>query len=302
MLDHLSGMAVFATVVEAASFTEAARRLGLSKAAVSKTVARLEERLGARLLNRTTRRLALTEVGSAFFESCQRILTEAEEAERQVGQLNAQPRGTLRVNAPMSFGVTHLAPLLADFLGPHPDLSVDLTLNDRFVDLVEEGFDVAVRIGELADSSLIARRLATSRRVLVAAPSYLAARRRPLSLDDLKDHELLGYSYQQSGDSWRFAGPNGPRMVPLRPRVRANNGDALRQAAIGGLGIALLPTFIVAGDCGAGTLVELAVDADLSDIAIYAVYPHSRHLSAKVRAFIDYLALRFSPVPPWEAP
>lgn len=299
-MDSLTGMAIFARVVDTRSFTAAAAALGLSKSAVSKQVARLEDRLGARLLNRTTRRLSLTEVGAAFYERCARILAEVEDAELAVGRLQDAPRGRLRVNAPMSFGQLHLAPAIADFLAAHPGMSIDLTLTDRIVDVVEEGYDVAIRISRLADSSLIARRLVPMRRVVCGSPAYFERHGVPRHPRDLRRHNCLLYSYLPSADDWRFVGPEGPVAVRVAGTFKANNGDVLETAMLAGLGVALQPTFIAARDLQAGRLVAVMPDYVDESASVYAVYPHSRHLSAKVRAFIDFLAARFCPEPPWD--
>ncbi len=300
-MDRLDAMAAFARVVEAESFSAAARALGLSKSAVSKQVSRLEARLGLRLLNRTTRRLSLTEAGAAFYQGCQRVVAEAEAAEQAVTHLASAPRGRLRVNAPMSFGVRHVSPALPEFLGRYPELAVDLTLNDRLVDLVEEGFDVGVRIAPLVDSSLVARRLAPSRSVLSAAPAYLDVRGAPRDLDELEDHACLIYSYQATGEAWRLTGPGGARRLKVSGPLRVNNGDAILAAALGGLGVALLPCFICGEDLRAGRLVRVLPDWGLaSDGAVSAVYPAARHLSPKVRVFVDFLAERFGDKPYWD--
>ena len=300
-MDHLSAMAVFARVVEMESFSGAARDLGLSKSAVSKRVGRLEDRMGLRLLNRTTRRLSLTEAGAAFYQGCRRVVAEAEAAERAVTRLASAPRGRLKINAPMSFGVRHLAPALPDFMARYPELTVDLALNDRLVDLVEEGFDVAVRVARLEDSSLIARRLAANRLVLCAAPSYLRAHGAPRAVEDLKGHECLLYSYLAAGDVWRLCGPGGERRQRVTGRLRINNGDALLAVALGGLGVALLPCFICGEDVRAGRLIRVLPEwSGPADTAIAAVYPASRNLSPKVRVFVDFLAERFGGTPYWD--
>jgi DNA-binding transcriptional LysR family regulator len=300
MLD-LSGMAIFVSVVESESFTGAARELGLSKSAVSKQIARLEDRLGARLLNRTTRRLSLTEAGTAFYEGCRRVVDEAEVAEQRVSRLSAAPRGLLRVNAPMSFGVRHVGPCLSDFLSACPELTLDLALNDRLVDLVEEGYDVAVRIGVLADSSLVARRLAPSHLVLCAAPGYLVARGRPAAPEDLARHDCASYSYRTAGPEWRFLGPDGLRRVKVSGRVTVNNGDVLLAAALRGLGIVMLPSFIAGDALRAGHLERVLPEWRVAEEAnVYAVYPASRNLSPKVRVFVDFLAERFGEAPYWD--
>ncbi len=301
-MQDLGAMALFAGVVEAGSFTGAAAQLGLSKSAVSKQVSRLEERLGARLMNRTTRRLSLTEAGQAFYEGCQKVVAEAEAAEQAVTHLAAAPRGVLRVNAPMSFGILHVAPVLPALLEACPELSLDLTLNDRRVDLVEEGYDLAIRIVALGDSSLIARRLAPSHRVLCAAPDYLAARgRRPAAPEDLAADECLVYSYQAAGQEWRLRGPAGEKRVKIAGRLKVNNGDALLAAALAGLGVAFLPSFIAGDALRRGRLEQLLPDwRDGQETSVYAIHPAGRKVPPKVRVFIDFLALRFGDPPYWD--
>lgn len=301
-IDTLTGMAVFARVVECGGFSAAARSLGLSKSAVSKQVAALEERLGARLLHRTTRRMSLTEPGAAFLDACRLVLAEAEAAEAAVGALQAEPRGVLRVNAPMTFGTMHLSAAIPDFLARYPMLSVDLVLNDRFVDLVEEGFDVAVRIGELADSSLMVRRLAPMRRVLVASKAYLDAHGRPRTLADLSRFDCLSYAYSSTADEWRFDGPAGEESVRVKGRLRANNGEALKAAAMAGMGIISAPTFIVGPELMAGRLERVLPAYEWRRAAIHAVWPPGRQPAPKVRAIVDFLARRFGPSPYWEPP
>ena len=300
-MDRLGAMAVFARVVEAASFSGAAGELGLSKSAVSKQVSGLEDRLGLRLLNRTTRRLSLTEAGLAFYQGCRRVVFEAEAAEQAVTRLASAPRGRLRVNAPMSFGARHLGPALPAFMARYPELAVELVLNDRLVDLVEEGFDAGIRIARLEDTSLIARRLAPSQRLLCAAPAYLSAHGAPRSIEDLRAHECLLYSYQTTGDAWPLRGPGGDARLRVTGRLHSNNGDALLCAALGGLGIAFLPSFICGEDLRAGRLRRvLPAWRDAAEAAIFAVYPASRQLSPKVRVFIDFLVERFAGAPYWD--
>jgi DNA-binding transcriptional LysR family regulator len=299
-MDTLSEMAVFARVVQFRSFTAAAKDLGLSKSAVSKQVSRLEDRLGARLLNRTTRRLSLTEVGEAFYERCARIVDEARAAEAEAMNLADAPRGVLRINAPMTFGTQHLAPAIPAFLDLYPDIEMDLVLDDRIVDLIAEGFDAGVRITSMADSSLVARRIAPSRHIVCAAPAYLEKHGRPTVPDDLRDHNCLGYSYRARGADWTVIGPDGPVSVPVRGGLRTNNGDVLRTAALAGLGIVAAPTFNVGDDLRSGRLVALFEEAAPATHAIYAVYPHRRHVLPKVRAFVDFLAARLGPEPYWD--
>jgi DNA-binding transcriptional LysR family regulator len=303
-MDKLTGMAVFARVVDAGSFTAAAIQLGMSKSAVSKAIAALEDRLGARLLNRTTRRLALTEVGRAFYQRCARIVAEAEEAELAVTHLQVAPRGTLRVNAPVSFGTLHLGPALADFLARYPELKVEIELTDRFVDLLEEGYDVAVRIASaLPDSSLVARRITVNEAVVCASPTYWRRHGRPRAPQDLTRHACITYAYNPNPHEWAFLDPDGrPLTVRVDGPLHTNNGDAALHAALAGLAVVRLPRFICAPDLAAGRLEAVLDDALPPPNGIYAIYPHSRHLSAKVRAFVDFLLERFGPGCDWEHP
>lgn len=300
-MDHLADLAVFARVVEQESFSAAAETLGLSKSAVSKQISRLEQRLGAQLLQRTTRKLSLTETGRIVLEHAQRVLVEAEAAEAAVQNLQALPRGLLRVNLPMSFGLHYVAPLLPELLALCPELRVDLTFNDRTVDLLEEEVDVAIRIGaNLADSTLTARRLAPVRPITCASESYLRKAGVPLTPDDLRQHECLLYKYLPEPATWHFDGPGGAQAVKVSGRLITNNGDSLRDAALAGHGVARLPSFIVGPDIAARRLVPLLEAYEPPPFNIYAVYPAQRYLTPKVRAFIDFFAERFGPEPPWE--
>jgi DNA-binding transcriptional LysR family regulator len=293
-MDTLAAMRIFATVVEAGSFARAAERLDLAKSVVSKHVAALEAHLGVRLLNRTTRRLSLTEAGAAYVERSRELLAEIEALEASVGDMVERPRGLLRINAPVTFGVMHLGAALAAYGRLYPDVRVDLSLSDRIVDLVEEGYDLAVRIAPGLESTLVARRLATTRGVLCASPDYLARRGTPKRPDDLRAHDCLGYSYSSSGDTWRMEGPDGPVAVRLSWTMSANNGDVLVAAAVAGAGILLEPGFIVAPAIAAGRLVPLLTDHRFTEYGIYALYPHRKHLSAKVRTMVDFLVDRFA--------
>ncbi len=300
-MDRLAAMQTFLRVVERGGFTAAAEDVRLSRAMVSKHIQDLEEHLGARLLNRTTRRVSLTEVGRVYYERCTQIMAEIAETEDAVGALQARPRGRLRVNAPVSFGVLHLAAAVTLYMAANPEVTVELTLDDRVVDLIEDGYDLAIRIARLADSSLIARRLAPCRMVLCAAPAYLARHPAPRHPDDLAAHNCLGYPYSQTRGEWRFDSPSGSVAVPVRGTFQANNGDALRVAALHGAGIALLPSFIAGADIAAGKLHCLLPGFDIPELAIHAVYPHSRHLSPKVRSFVDFLAPCYGDRPEWDA-
>jgi len=299
----LGEMSAFATVVDAKGFAAAARRLGLSKASVSRLVQRLEDRLGVRLLNRTTRRLSLTEAGRTFYDGAHRMLAEAASAEAAVTQLAARPTGTLRLSVPMSFGARHLGPLLADFLAACPDLGVDIVLGDRLIDLVEEGFDAALRIGALGGSNVVARRLCRIRRVVCASPAYLAERGTPQAPADLAGHDCLHYTYYAGGRTWRFRDAAGrEQAVEIAGRVEMNNGDALAALAEAGRGLCHLPTFIVADALRAGRLVPLLAGWDDAEPSqLHVVYQDRRNLAPKVRAFVDFLAERLGDPPPWDA-
>ena len=300
-MDRLDAMEAFVRVTEVGSFSGAAARLGVSKSVISRQVSALEAKLGARLFHRTTRSLSLTEVGQAYFERCARILSDIEEADGSVSALQATPRGRLRINAPMSFALHHLAPLIPLFLERFPEVDADMEMNDRYVNLIEEGFDVAVRIGRLEDSSLIARQLAPSRLALCASPDYLRRHGRPETPDDLAAHCCLTYSARTLASEWHFQDARGNRWtVEVKGRLRANNGDMLRDAALAGLGLVRLPTFLCGRDLQAGRLVSLLNEYIPQDMAIHAVYPHNRHLSPKVRAFVDFLAGEFGPRPHWD--
>ena len=300
-MDRLAAIEAFVRVAESKSFSEAARRLRTSKSAISRHVSALEAELGARLFHRTTRALTLTEVGEGYFERVSRILIDLDDANLAVSQLQAAPRGKLRVNAPMSFGFLHVAPALPDFLRLYPDVTVDMAMSDRFVDLVDEGFDVAIRIGALDDSGLIARKLAPIRRVICASPEYLAQRGIPQTPDDLKSHECLCNTNIARLHEWRFSEADGHLWsVDVKGRFSANNGDALRAAALQGAGLVNLPTFIVGADVQSEKLVTVLDRFIPQDMTLNAVYPHARHLSPKVRAFVDFLSERFGPKPYWD--
>jgi DNA-binding transcriptional LysR family regulator len=303
-MERLEDLRLFTLVAEGRSFTRAADRLGLSKSAASRRIAELETRLGARLFNRTTRHISLTQVGEGFYQRVSQILEALEEAERSVASQHAAPRGRLKLAAPMSFGIQHLSSAVAEFMERYPEVEVDMELSDRFVDLIDEGFDMAVRIGRLKDSSLVARRLCPVRVVLCASPTYLARRGIPQVPADLANHDCLIYTNMQSPEQWVFRAAPGSeetRNIRVNGRLHANNGDALREAALTGQGLVLLPTFIVGEELSRGRLMPVLGDYLLSQSAVHAVYPANRHLSPKVRAFVDFLAGRFGPVPYWDA-
>ena len=302
MLDRLTSLEVFAKVAAAGSFSAAGRAMRISQTMVTKHIAALEARLGVKLFHRSTRRLSITEAGRNYLEASARALAELEAADSAVAADRFEPRGLLRLNAPVSFGARQIGPLLAEFAERHPQVALELGLNDRLVDLAEEGWDLAIRIGSLADSSLIARRVAPCRTAVCAAPSYLAARGTPRTVAELSHHNCLGYTFSRviGVDSWRF-GPRGDVIVQVSGNLRANNGDALRAAAIAGQGIIYHPTFIVADDIRAGTLKTIVLDHPTVEFGgIYAVYLPEHHPAAKVRAFIDFLVSHFLPEPPWD--
>ncbi len=294
MEDRLDSLALFVAVVDMGGISAAARRLRRSKAAVSKGLASLEARLGVRLLDRSTRRQRLTEAGALLHERAVSLLEDLDAAEAAVSQLQATPRGQLRVAAPLSFGVGRLAPLLPEFLARNPDVSVEAVFEDRYLDLLAEGVDVALRIGALTDSSLMTRRICPVARHVVAAPSYLAARGTPARIADLGGHDCLHYTLSHPPGGWTFDAPGGLRTVQVKARLAANNGDALARAAIDGAGVALLPDFIVGEALATGRLIRIDLGVEPTGIAIHAVWPAGRLTPTKTRAFIDFLVERLS--------
>lgn len=299
-MDKLEAMDAFAKVVTLGSFAEAARALGLTRSAVSKAVMGLEQVLGVRLLDRTTRRVSATEAGRAYYEQCTDILARIEETELQVSRLHEEPKGILKVNAPMSFGALYLAPAVAEFMALYPDLKIELTLNDRFIDPIEEGVDVTIRIAMLQDSSLIARKLAPARLATVAAPSYLKRHGEPKQPEHLAAHTCLAYGHSTAGQRWHLMRDGATITVPVTSRLCSNNGDVLRAAALAGAGIAQLPTFLVGPDIAAKRLRVVLAKFPPKELAIYALYAPNRYLAAKTRVFIDFLAKRFGGTPPWD--
>ncbi len=300
-MKSLTDIAVFVQVVESGSFTAAAERLDISKSVVSKYVTRLEDYLGARLLNRTTRRLSLTEVGRVFYDRSRKGLADIEDAQLEVSRLQAEPRGTLRINVPMSFGILHVAPALPEFQRQYPDLTVDMNLDDRKVDVIEEGFDVSVRISELPDSSLVARRIAPCRHAVVASPSYLEQHGTPRSPEDLHDHNIITYRYHQSANIWHFQSKDTKSIsVDVSGSLIMNNSLAIRESIREGIGITRTPTFVVGKDVQEGKLVKVLTGYETLEVQIFLVYPQRLHLAPKVRAFIDFMAERISETPYWD--
>ncbi|HSC79535.1 MAG TPA: LysR substrate-binding domain-containing protein, partial [Chitinolyticbacter sp.] len=284
---------------EAGSFVRAAERLQISTTAASRLVADLENHLGTRLLNRTTRKLSPTESGFAYYERCQQILGDIEEAEAALSSATQRPRGTLRISAPLSLGIRHLSPLLAEYRQRYPDVALDLELADRAVDLVDEGFDLALRISPQLPGNLIARRLCPIRLVICASPDYLARHGVPATPQDLVTHNCLAYTYASTGDDWTF-GIDGSEKVKVKGNFRANNGDMLCAAAIAGEGIVRQPTFLIADALRSGEVIPLLAEHGQPELYAWAVYPSRRHVTAKVRSMIDFLVEAWGDAPPWD--
>jgi len=291
-MDRFKALTVYVKIVEAGTLSRAAEALALSTAAVSRSLSELESQLGTRLLQRSSRRVRPTESGAAFYERAKQVLADLDEAEALAGAAALQPAGTLRVAAPVTFGLTRLATLWPQFLAAYPKLTIDVSLSDRQVDVVDEGFDVAIRIVQAPTPSLTARRLATTRLVISAAPAYLAARGQPQTPADLAHHDCIGYSYLPSRDEWQVqhAATGASERVSVRCRMYVNNGDTIRIATLAGAGIALQPLFAIDDDLRRGTLVDALPGYRGADLGIYAMYPTRRHLSAKVRVLVDFLA------------
>lgn len=299
-MDRFESMRIFAKVVEASSFTAAAATLGISTSMVSQHVKQLETRLGGQLLNRTTRRMSLTEVGRAYYERCKRLLSDLEEAEAAVGRMQVAPQGDLRVNATPVFGALHLAPAIADFTARYPSISIELMLSDRIVDLVDEGFDIAVRTEPLPDSSLVARQIASCRIVICGAPAYFKKHGVPRTPDDLASHNFLVFTGTSYMRAWRLGSSKAETLeVPLRGNLRSNNAAVLLLGALTGQGLVGMPTYLVSDALQSGQLRTVLDEYAPPPLSIRAVYPHSRHLSAKVRAFVDFLAARFGRETQW---
>ena len=293
-MDRFLEMQTFAAVADAGSFVKAAEVLGLSKAAVSRHVADLETRLGVRLIHRTTRRLSLTEEGELFLSRSRELIAGIEEAEAELGARGGAARGLLRINAPVSFGISHLAPLWPEFQTRYPEVRLDIELADRIVDLLEEGYDLAIRIADLPSSTLIGRRLATTRMVLCASPEYIARHGEPREPGDLVGHFKIAYSYWGGGNELRLDGPGGEARVRIDPLLTSNNGETCRAAAVAHQGIILQPAFLVGDDLAAGRLVELMPEYHALELGIYALYPTRKHVAPKVRAMIDFLLQKFA--------
>ena len=293
-MDRLTSMALFLRVVALGGFAAAARESGLSATMVAKHVQALESHLGSKLLNRTTRRQSLTEAGQIYHAHCKRLLADIDAADRSVGQLRATPRGTLRLTAPVTFGTRRLAPALSDFLRMYPDVNVDLALNDRVVDLVDEGFEAAIRVGHLPDSQLVARSLQPYRSMLCASPDYLRRRGRPKAPADLAAHDCLGFSFAGVRARWRLSRDGEDATVSFTPRLRANNGEALRQAALAGSGIVMQPEVLLADAVKVKRLVRVLPAWSLPARPLHIVYVRDRQAAPKLQCFVNFIVERFA--------
>ncbi|PWT70784.1 MAG: LysR family transcriptional regulator [Proteobacteria bacterium] len=296
-MDRLEAMQMFVRIVETGSFSAVARELGTTQPTISKQLTALEQRVKTKLLNRSTRSLSLTDSGASFYERCKQIIEEVQEAEGALGRLQATLTGTLHLNSSIALGQLFLTPLMLKFQNLYPDLTVELSLNDRIIDLVEEGVDLAVRLGRLADSSLVARRLGSTRRLLCATAGYLEEHGEPRRPEDLSEHNCLLYLYLSSGNEWIFKGADGEIHVRVQGNFKANNAYAIREAVLAGVGIALLPDWMVHDQVDRGEVKPLLPEFATQPLEINAVYPSSRHLSAKVRTLIDFLQTEFAAIP-----
>lgn len=298
-MDQLRQMSIFAKVAETGSFSATARALGVSNSVVSKYVSGLEEKLGVTLIQRNTRRLVLTDIGLGYLDRCRRILSDVEEADLAATNEHAQPRGTLRINSALSFGLRHLGPAISQYGSAYPDVTVEIVLDDRRVDIMEEAYDLAIRIGELEDSSLIARRFASVRRHCLAAPSYLEKHGTPSHPRELEDHNCLIYGRGGWVEPWLVEGPDGEILIDSKGNLFCNAGDLLLEAAVEGAGIISMPDFIVWDSVKDGKLIPILKDYLFPEVGVYAVYPPTRHLSAKIRTFVDHVVDYFAPEPYW---
>ncbi|MFV9615556.1 MAG: LysR family transcriptional regulator [Gammaproteobacteria bacterium] len=289
----LDGVAVFVGVINSGSFTAAAQALGHSTSYVSKEITRLEKRLGSRLLNRTTRTISLTDAGRAYFERCNQIVIDAENAERSISQLQDKPRGLLRVNAPVSFASIYLLDYLSEFMNRFSEITLEVEFNDRMIDVVAEGYDVVIRAGKIQDSNLVARKFTTSKSVVVASPDYLKKNGRPSQASELEQHACLAYSLLPNSTLWNFVKDGSHTAVNINPRLMANNAGLEVAMAKNGVGIGRLPLFCCEQEITKGTLEIILQDYEQPEIGVYAVYPHRQYLTARVRAFVDFLVDKF---------
>jgi DNA-binding transcriptional LysR family regulator len=296
-MDRLDAMEMFVRIVETGSFSAVAREMSTTQPTISKQITALERRLKTRLLNRSTRRLSLTESGQAYYERCKRIVDDVREAESTLGRLQGPISGNLHIDTSIALGQMFVTPLVLEFQRRYPELTVELTLNDRFIDMVGEGVDVAIRIGRLTDSNLVARRIGATRRATVATPAYLAAHGTPRRPEDLVHHNCLLYSYLSTGNEWLFQGPEGEIRVRVSGDFKSNNGHALREALLAGRGIAVTPDWLAHDGLRSGAVVAILPEFAPTPMDINAVFPSNRMLSAKVRAFVDFLQEAFREIP-----
>lgn len=297
-MDRFDSMKALVSAVDEGGFAAAGRKLGLSRVQVSRLVTALEDHLGAQLLVRTTRTMALTEAGQVFVERARILVDDMAEAEAAAGDLTGELKGLLQINAPMTFGVTHIAPAVNEFMHQHRDITVSLNVNDRFVDPYEDGFDITLRIGDLQPSSLIARKICPIRRLMCASPDYLEDRGRPRTPADLADHGILHYGHMGNDLHWPLRGLGNSARLPVSPVLCSNNGDVLKLASLAGQGIVLLPAFIVTEELASGALVPVLEGFEPTPVALHAVYPPDKYRPAKTRAFVDFLTGRFQRRPP----
>jgi DNA-binding transcriptional LysR family regulator len=296
-MDRLDAMEMFVRIVETGSFSSVARELGTTQPTISKQLTALESHLKTRLLNRSTRKLSLTESGQAYYERCKRIIDDVREAESTLGRLQGSISGHLHIDTSIAMGQMFLTPLVLKFQRQYPELSVELTLNDRFIDIVEEGVDVAIRIGRLGESNVVARKIGATRRVTIATPDYLTQHGRPRHPEDLTHHNCLLYSYLSTGNEWMFQGPEGEIRVRVSGNFKSNNGHALREALLAGRGIAVSPDWLAHDGLRDGTTEAILTEFAPTPMDINAVFPSNRMLSAKVRAFVDFLQQEFRAIP-----
>jgi DNA-binding transcriptional LysR family regulator len=293
-INLLDGMAVFVEVINAGSFTAAARSLGHSTSYISKQVTRLEKRLGSRLLNRTTRTISLTDAGRAYYERCSQIMIDAENAERSINRLQETPSGLLRINAPVSFGSRHLLDVFSTFMQSYPDVKLEVEFNDRLIDVVAEGYDVVIRVGEIKDSSLVARKITSSKSVVLASPDYIKRKGKPQRVEDLTQHDCIAYSLLPAPTQWAFYKDGQRSSVTVDPCAMCNNAELEVAMLVQGIGIARLPLFTCEQEVASGALQIILQDYEQHQLDVFAVYPHRQYLTAKVRAFVDYVVAAFA--------
>jgi DNA-binding transcriptional LysR family regulator len=293
-MDKFQEITTFTAVVDAGSFVKAADRLGMSKAAVSRHLVDLETRLGIRLLHRTTRKLSLTEEGELFYGRCKEILETLESAENEITSHTEDVSGQIRINAPFSFGIRKLAPLWGIFHQKYPKVTLDVVLSDRLVDVVDEGYDIAIRIAALTNSTMVSKKLTTTRIILCASPTYLKEHGTPKKPADLMNHQVINYSYWAGKEEWSFDGPNGKESVHIKPFMQTNNGDTCLSVALANQGIVLQPSFIVGDAIRVGDLIEIMPKYKSIELGIYAIFPTRKHIAPKVRILIDFLVNYFS--------